>query len=195
MRDGRPGRHPQVGRTDGWPPTRCGESQNPAYRPAHRHEASDQHIQLRLVACCPQIVLGSRSEHPVGDRRGHVTVVAPPMDVGTAHALHRVTEMAHNGRQGCALGEQCRGAEVAQRVEVEPSLVEARASECWLPRRFVELARMRDAPRTPRNSSPSLWWSRTWRRSSTATTPGSTMVRVLSAFGVVSIASFPMRCS
>src|SRR5581483_11276250 len=35
--DGWPGRHPLVGRTDGWPPARASESQNPAYRPAHRH--------------------------------------------------------------------------------------------------------------------------------------------------------------
>jgi hypothetical protein len=41
--DGRPGRCPQVGRTDGWPPrrrpARDPAGQNPAYKPAHRHPA------------------------------------------------------------------------------------------------------------------------------------------------------------
>jgi hypothetical protein len=31
------GYHPQVDRSDGWPPRSARDGQNPAYRPAHRH--------------------------------------------------------------------------------------------------------------------------------------------------------------
>ena len=38
---GNPGASPQVGRTDGWPPSSARDGQNPAYRPTHRHHDCD----------------------------------------------------------------------------------------------------------------------------------------------------------
>ena len=63
--DGRPGRCPQVGRTDGWPPgRRSGVAlQNPAYRPAHRHHIiRPGHLPL-LPRLGPQPVLSELAAH------------------------------------------------------------------------------------------------------------------------------------
>jgi hypothetical protein len=98
-----------------------------------------------------QLVDSRRSEHSVEDLRGDVPVVAEPVGVDPAHGLHAVAEVTCDGGDWGSLGEQGRGAEVAERVEREAARCKAGAAERRPPGGVVELV-----PAQHRRSSAAL---------------------------------------
>ena len=79
------------------------------------------------------------TQDPIKHCGGHGPVATEPVRVDPAHRLHRVAEVACDGRERCALGEQLRRAEVTQSMEREPIGGEPGSTERRLPRQPIEL--------------------------------------------------------
>jgi len=110
---------PQVGRIDGWSPIRSSAR-------TRRTEPRLQAGSLRITVLTCDFTSRRRSLRVLGAHLAHMPeqehgpkrppdldVVPKPVDVGSAHRLHRVAQVPGDGRQGRALG-QARSAEVAQ---------------------------------------------------------------------------------